>query len=90
MKKKDMHGSFGTQQELLSTLKRDGTTHNDINKFGIDEREFLVTLLVKAFDNNPISSNIVKHASVPDPKVLVSQPLGVCRSLFQMILFRLI
>ena len=65
-----MHVSSGTQQERLSTLKRDCATHNDINKFRIDEIEFLVTLLEKAFDKNPISLNIVKYASVLDPKVL--------------------
>ena len=69
MKKKDIHLSFGTQQELLSTLRRDCATYNDINKFQIDEREFLVTLLEKVFDKNTISFNIV-NASVLDPKVL--------------------
>ena len=43
MKKKDMHVGFGTQQELLSILKKDCATHKDINKFRIDAREFLVT-----------------------------------------------
>ena len=79
MKKKDMHVSFGTQQELLSTLKRDCAAHNDINKFQIDEREFLVTLLEKAFDKNPISFNIVKYAPVLDPKVLGSMQIIVPR-----------
>ena len=77
-----MHGGFGTQQELLSILRKDCTTHNDVNKFQIDPREFLVTLLEKMFDKNPISFNIVKYPSVLDPKVLVSQSLYVCKSLF--------
>ena len=74
MKKKDMHVGFGTQQELLSILKKDCATHKDVNKFRIDAREFLVTLLEKMFDKNPISFNIVKYASILDPNVLFSQP----------------
>ena len=33
MKKKDMYVGFGTQQELLSILKKDCATHKDLNKF---------------------------------------------------------
>lgn len=54
MKKKDIHVGFGMQQELLSILKRDCVTQNDVNKFRIDAREFLVALLEKMFDKNPI------------------------------------
>ena len=64
------------------------TTHN--NNFRIDAREFLVTLLEKMFDKNPISFHLFKYASVLDPKVLVSQPLDVCKSLFQRLLFTLV
>ena len=39
------------------------------------------------FGKNPISVIILKHASVLDPKTLVSQPLDVCKSLFQRLLF---
>ena len=42
------------------------------------------------FDNNPISSNKVKYASVLDPKDLVSQPLDVCKSLIQRLILTLV
>ena len=90
MKKKDMHVAFGMQQELLSILKRDCVTRKDVNKFRIDAREFLVALLEKMFDKNPISFNIVTYASVLDPKVLQPQPLDLCKSLFQSLLFSLV
>ena len=73
MKKKDMHVGFATQEELLSILKNDYTTHKNANKFRIDAREFLVTLLKKMFDKNSVEY-IFKYASVP--KVFVSQPRG--------------
>ena len=41
-------------------LKKDCATHNNINKFRIDAREFIVTLLEKMYDKNPISFDIVK------------------------------
>ena len=85
-----MHVSFGTQQELLSILKKDCATHKDANKFRIDAREFLVTLLERMFDKNPISFSIVKYESVLHPKVFLSQPLDVCKSLFQKLLFTLV
>ena len=72
MKKKDMHAGFGTQQELLSILKKDCATHKDVNIFRINAREFLVTLLEKTLDKNSIPLNIVKYASVLDLKVLLS------------------
>ena len=59
MKKKDIYVAFGTQQDLLSILKKDCANHNDVNKFWIDIREFLVTLSEKIFDKNPILFNIV-------------------------------
>ena len=31
-----MHVGFGTQQELLSILKKDCATHNDVNKSWIN------------------------------------------------------
>ena len=52
--------------------------------------ESLVKLLMKMYDKNPILFNVVKYASVLDPKFLVSEPLDVCKSLFQMLLFTLI
>ena len=52
--------------------------------------ESLVKLLKKMYDKNPILFNVVKYASVLDPKFLVSEPLDVCKSLFQMLLFTLI
>ena len=64
--------SFGTQQELLSILKKDCATHKDVNIFRINAREFLVTLLEKTLDKNSIPLNIVKYASVLDLKVLLS------------------
>ena len=89
MKNEDMFVGFGTQQELLSILKKDCVPHKDVSKFRTDAREFLVTLLEKMFDKNPISFNIVKYASVLDPKILLSQPLNVCKSLFQRLVFAL-
>ena len=50
MKKKDMYVGF--------------VTYSDLNNFRIDAREFLVTLLEKMFDKDPILLNIVKYASV--------------------------
>ena len=32
IKNKDMHGCFGTQQELIFMLRKDCATRNDINK----------------------------------------------------------
>ena len=77
-----MHVGFGTQQEFLSILKKDCATHSDESKFWIDESEFPDFLLESMFDKNPVSFNIFKYGSVLDPKVLVSQPLDICKSLF--------
>ena len=68
IKKKDMHVGFGTLDELQSLLRKDLISHADINKFRIEAREFLVTLLEKMFRKNPLSFNIVKCMSVFDPK----------------------
>ena len=38
--------------------------------------ESLVKLLKKMYDKNPILFNVVKYASVLDPKFLVSEPPG--------------
>ena len=72
-----MHLGFGTQQELLPILRKDCATHNGLDNFRTDAREFLVTLLEKMSDTNPIPFNRVKYASVLVPKVLVSQPQDV-------------
>ena len=74
MKKKNMYVGFGTQQELLSRLKKDCITYSDLNDFRIDAREFLVTLLEKMFDKDPISFNIVKYTSVLDSTVGITTP----------------
>ena len=66
-----MHVSFDTQQELLSIFKKDFATHNDINKFQIDERKCLVTLMVKIRDKNSVLFSVVKCTFVLNPKVLV-------------------
>ena len=55
---------------VTSILKKDFAIHNDVNKFRIDAREFLVTLLENISDTNPVPFNVVKYASVLDPKVL--------------------
>ena len=68
IKKKDMYVGFGTLDELQSLLRKDLISHADINKFRIEAREFLVTLLGKMFRKNPPSFNIVKCMSVFDPK----------------------
>ena len=73
--------------EVIGKCEDYCATYNDVNKFQIDGREFLVTLLE---NNNPISFSVVKYASVQDPKVLVLQPLNLCKSLFQKLLFTLI
>ena len=82
IKKKDMHVGFGTLDELQSLLRKDLISHADINKFRIEAREFLVTLLEKMFRKNPQSFNIVKYMSVFDPKVLLNQASSVCKTLF--------
>ena len=74
MKKKNMYVGFGTQQELLSILKKDCITYSDLNDFRIDAREFLVTLLEKMFDKDPVSFNIVKYISVLDSTVGITTP----------------
>ena len=63
IKKKDMHVGFGTLDELQSLLRKDLISHADINKFRIEAREFVVTLLEKMFRKNPLSFNIVKYMS---------------------------
>ena len=80
IKKKDMHVGFGTLDELQSLLRKDLISHADINKFRIETREFLVTLLEKMFRKNPQSFNIVKYMSVFDPKVLLNQASSVCKT----------
>ena len=50
IKKKDMHVGFGTLDELQSLLRKDLISHGDINKFRIEVREFLVTLLERCFE----------------------------------------
>ena len=49
IKKKDMHVGFDTLDELQSILRKDSISHIGINKFRIEAREFLVTLLEKMF-----------------------------------------
>ena len=82
IKKKDMHVGFGTLDEFHCLLWKDSISHTDINKFCIEAREFLVTLLEKMFQKNPLLFNIVKYMSVFDPKVLLNQAPSVCKSLF--------
>ena len=82
MKKKDKHVGFGILDELQSLFRKDLISHADINKFHIEAKEFLVTLLEKMFRKNPLSFNIVKYMSVFDPKVLLNQAPRVCKSLF--------
>ena len=61
MKKKDMYVGF--------------VTYSDLSNFRIDAREFLVTLLlVKMFDKDPISLNIVKYVSILDSSVGITTP----------------
>ena len=60
MKKKDMYVGF--------------VTYSDLNNFRIDAREFLVTLLVKMFDKDPISLNIVKYVFILDSCVGITTP----------------
>jgi len=45
MRKQDMHVGFGAQQDLLSILRKDSAALEDLNKFRLEAREFLVTLL---------------------------------------------
>ena len=80
IKKKDKHVGFVILDELQSLLRKDLISHADINKFHIEAREFLVTLLGKMFRKNPLSFNIVKYMSVFDPKVLLNQVPSVCKS----------
>ena len=82
IKKKDLHIGFGTLDELQSLLRKDLISHADINKFRIEAREFVDTLLEKMFRKNPLSFNILKYMLVFDPKVLLSQAPSVCKSLF--------
>ena len=58
IKKKEMYVGFGTLDELQSLLRKDLISHTDINKFRIEAREFLATLLEKMFRKNPLSFNI--------------------------------
>ena len=81
-------GFWHTTRALI--YKKDCATRKDVHKFRVDTREFLVTLLEKMFDKKPISFNIVKYASVLDPKVLVPQLLNVWKSLSQRLLFTLV
>ena len=76
IKKKEMYVGFGTLDELQSLLRKDLISHTDINKFRIEAREFLVTLLEKMFRKNPLS-----FISIFDPKVLLNQAPSVCKSL---------
>ena len=82
IKKKYMHVGFGTLDELQSFLRKDLISHADINKFRIEAREFLVTLLEKMFRKNLLSSNTVKYMPVFNPKVLLNRALSLCKSLF--------
>ena len=84
-----MHVGFGTQQDLLSILRKDCLNQKNVKKIRIDARKFLITLLEKIFDKNAMSFNRVKYVSVLDPKVLASHPLDVSKSLFQSLLFTL-
>ena len=81
IKKKDMHVGFATLQELQSLRRKDLVSQVDVNKFRVEVKEFVVVLLEKMFCKNPISYNFVKYASIFDPKVLLSQPSNICKSL---------
>ena len=74
---------------MCMLVEKDCATHNDINKFQIDERKCLVTLMVKIRDENSVLFSVVKCTFVLDPKVLVWQPLDIKKSLFKRLLYTL-
>ena len=82
IKKKNMHVGFGTLDKLQSLLPKGLISHAAINKFRIEARELIVTLLEKMFRKNHLLLNIVKYMSVFDPKVLLNRAPIVCKSLF--------
>ena len=90
MRKQDTHIGFGAQQELLSILRKDSAAVEDINKFRLEARKFLITLLEKMFNKSHISFNIVKRAAVLDPKFFLLRPLDVYKSVLQRLLFTLV
>ena len=84
-----MHIGFGAQQEFLSILIKDSPTLDYASKFRLEAREVLTVPLEKIFDSSSISFTILKHASLLDPKVVLPQPLDVCKEMMQRLLFNI-
>ena len=82
IKKKDMHLGFGTLDEIQSLLHNDLASQANISRFCVEAREFLVAMMEKIFQKNHLSFQFVQHATVFDPKVLLNQAPGDCKSLF--------
>ena len=82
IKKKDMHLGFGTLDEIQSLLRNDLASQANISRFRVEAREFLVAMMEKIFQKNPLSFQFVQYATVFDPKVLLNQALGDCKPLF--------
>ena len=82
IRKKDMHLGFGTLDEIQSLLRNDLAYQANISRFRVEAREFLVAMMEKIFQKNPLSSQFVQYATVFDPKVLLNQAPGDCKSLF--------
>ena len=82
IKKKDMHLCFGTLDEIQSLLRNDLASQANISRFRVEAREFLVAMMEKIFQKNPLPFQFVQYVTVFDPKFLLNQASGDCKSLF--------
>ena len=81
IKKKDVHLGFGILDEIQSLLCNDLASQANISRFRVEAREFLVAMMEKIFQKNPLSFQFVQYATIFDPKVLLYQAPGDCKSL---------
>ena len=77
-----MHLGFSTLDEIQSLLHNDLASQANISLFRVEAREFLVAMMEKIFQKNLLSFQFVQYATAFDPKVLLNQAPGDCKSLF--------
>ena len=77
MKPKDMNIGFGTRNIITELKRKDVITNTQTANFFTDVTKFIISMVKKLFDKNPLECKVVRNSVIFDPQFLVNENASV-------------
>ena len=77
MKPKDMNIGFGTRNIITDLKRKDAIRNTQTANFFTDVTKFIISMVKKLFDKNPLECKVVRNSVIFDPQFLVNENASV-------------